>query len=78
MSPESLPLIGPVLRTGANDRLFDTLLLLGAPLLVVIALLGRQPITTLLAAGYVVLFLAHTVHNWTRTRRPPEGDHSRR
>ena len=78
MTPESLPLIGSVFRTGADDRVFDTLLILGPALLVVIALLGRQSVTIALAAGYVIVFLAHTVRNWVRTRRPPVDDSSRR
>mgnify|MGYP000335405060 CR=1 FL=1 len=77
MSPETLPVIGPIINTGPNDRLFDGLLFLGPILLLLIAVLGRRPFTVVFAFAYVIAFLAHIVHNNLRMDAAP-NDESRR
>ena len=66
MTLGSLPVVGPVLSAGADDRGYDALLLAGPIVVVVVAFLGRGPLTTALAAGYIVAFAGHTVANALR------------
>jgi hypothetical protein len=58
--PEEIPIIGSLYRSG-RDRGYDTLILCGPLLIAVIALLGRSPLTTVLAAGYVSVFALYTL-----------------
>lgn len=66
MSPEPLPLLDLIVRAGPEDRFFDSLLLVGPVLIVLIALLGRNPVTLSLAAGYIGAFATYTVFNSLR------------
>ncbi|MFB6109426.1 MAG: hypothetical protein ABEJ60_00930 [Halodesulfurarchaeum sp.] len=67
MNGDALPLIGRVIEEGADDRLFDGLLLLGPPLVVLIALLGRNGLTVALISGYLLAFVARVVQNFMRS-----------
>ncbi|MFC6826840.1 hypothetical protein [Halopelagius fulvigenes] len=62
MSIDDAPLLGPVLNAGADDRVFDGLLLAGPLLLCVLALVGRTRTTTVLAAGYLAVFVGYTLY----------------
>jgi hypothetical protein len=66
MSVEDLPLIEQVLESGAQDRLFDGLLLAGPLVLAVIAVAGRSPLTQALAVAYIAVFGAHILRNAAR------------
>lgn len=54
MKLTDIPIIKQVVRFGGNDRVLDALILLGPVLIAGIALVGRTPVTTVLAAAYVV------------------------
>jgi hypothetical protein len=54
MTPEELPLVGPAFRWGPPDPVFAWLMLLGPVVVLLLALAGRSPATTAVAAGYVV------------------------
>jgi len=57
-----VPGVGYVLSAGADDRVFDTLLLLGPPVVVLIALLHRSTVTEVIAGGYIAAFVLYTLY----------------
>lgn len=61
MNADGIPILGELLAAGPNDRVFDSLLLVGPLLIVVIAVVGRSALTTLLAVGYLVAFVGYTI-----------------
>ncbi|NEU57855.1 hypothetical protein [Halorussus sp. MSC15.2] len=63
MSADDLPLVGGLFDAGPDDRTFDALLLAGPLLIVVVAVADRSFLTSLLAVGYLVAFVSHTVSN---------------
>lgn len=56
-SLEDVPFLGSL--SEGHGRGFDILILCGPLLIAVLALLGRSPLTTVLAAGYVVAFVLY-------------------
>ncbi|MGQ3413303.1 hypothetical protein ACT4ML_13690 [Natrinema sp. LN54] len=66
MRINELPIVGELLESGAEDRIFDSLLLVGPLLILVIALVGRSVLTTGLAAAYVVFFVAYVLYRGIR------------
>ncbi|ADB60964.1 hypothetical protein Htur_2081 [Haloterrigena turkmenica DSM 5511] len=62
MTLREIPVVGELLESGAEDRVFDTLLLIGPGIILVIALLGRSPLTLGIAIGYLVFFLAYVLY----------------
>ncbi len=54
MKPTDLPFVEQVAQFSGDDRVLDGLILLGPVVICLVALLGRTPITTVLAAAYVV------------------------
>ena len=69
MSLEEIPIVGGVVRSGAEDRVFDTLLLVGPVLVASVAALGRTTLTTGLAAGYLAAFVGHAAYKAAVLRR---------
>lgn len=61
MNADSIPILGELFAAGPNDRIFDSLLLVGPLLIIVIAAVGRSIVTTLLAVGYLVAFVGYTI-----------------
>lgn len=61
-----LPFVEQVVESGADDRVFDGLLLAGPLVVLLIAVVGRSIFTQLLAAGYITVFLAHVLLNAAR------------
>lgn len=64
MNPQSLPVVGTVFEMGADDLLFDSLLLAGPVLVLLIVLGGRQSGIVALACGYLLVFLAKIGYNF--------------
>lgn len=62
MKLTELPIIKQVVRFGGDDRVLDTLILLGPVLIALIAFVGRTPITTVLAATYVISLPAYVLY----------------
>lgn len=62
MNLERIPLIGGVIESGADDRVFDGLLLSGPVLLVLLALVGRNLITEAIAALYIAVFVGYVIY----------------
>ncbi|OLZ40808.1 hypothetical protein A6E15_07300 [Natrinema saccharevitans] len=61
-----VPVVGDLLESGAEDRVFDSLLLVGPALILVIAVLGRSAVTIGLAAAYVLFFVAYVLYRGVR------------
>ncbi|ELY64473.1 hypothetical protein [Natrinema versiforme] len=66
MRVSELPIVGDLLESGAEDRVFDSLLLVGPLLILVIAVAGRSALTTGLAAAYVMFFVAYVLYRGVR------------
>lgn len=59
----TLPVIEQVFESGAKDRVFDGLLLIGPLVIVAIAVFGRSAITAGIAAAYLGAFVLHVLQN---------------
>lgn len=59
MNPAELPVIKQVLESGADDRVYDSLVLAGPVIITVILLVGRSVITIGLALLYIALFVSY-------------------
>ena len=59
MNAADVPVFGVLFRLRARERMFDALVLLGPVLVALIALLGRNVLTTALAACYVLAFVGY-------------------
>lgn len=55
------PIISSVIQAGADDRIFDGLLLVGPVVLGVIAVAGRSLLTETIAVAYIMLFVTYTL-----------------
>jgi len=62
MKLDRIPLIGQVINSGADDRVFDALLLAGPLVVVVLALVGRNLVTEGLAAAYLAVFVGYVLY----------------
>jgi hypothetical protein len=62
MNPQNLPVVSYIFEVGADDRVFDSLLLAGPLLLGIIIVLNRSLFTELLAFGYIAIFVVYTVY----------------
>ena len=62
MNLRELPVVRTVSESGADDRVFDSLLLVGPVLVVSIAVFGRSVLTVALAAGYISVFLVYVLY----------------
>lgn len=62
MRLEQISVIGPLLAAGADDRIFDTLLVLGPVIIVAITLLGRNSASVALAVAYTTGFIAYILY----------------
>lgn len=63
MRPRDLPVLDVLLDVGADDRLFDLLLLCGPVVVVLVALVGRTPGSSALALAYVTAFVGNVLYN---------------
>ncbi len=59
MRIEAIPVIGSLLAAGADDHVFDALLVVGPVIIIVITLLGRTPISVTLAIAYTGGFVGY-------------------
>lgn len=57
MTPRDLPFVSQVADYGPEDPLFDSLLLIGPPLIALIIVLGRNVLTEGLALAYIGFFV---------------------
>ncbi|WP_436925075.1 hypothetical protein [Halosimplex amylolyticum] len=66
MDYENLPLIGPVFRFGAEDRVLDTILLAGPLVVLTMIVFGQSPVARALVGLYVATFAVYVVYNGVR------------
>ena len=69
-----VPVVGPILAAGADDPVFDALLLAGPLCIAVVAVAGRRPLTVALAATYLLVFVGYVAFKWLSPRHGPEGN----
>jgi len=70
MQLEDIPVVGPLLAAGADDRVFDALLVLGPVIIIAINLLGRNLAAIILAVAYTGGFSVYI--GYKGIRRTPE------
>ncbi|WP_408958108.1 hypothetical protein [Natrinema sp. 74] len=68
MTLSDVPIVGDLLEAGAEDRVFDGLLLVGPVLIALIAVDGRSPLTTVIAVAYLLCFVAYVLYRGVRRR----------
>jgi hypothetical protein len=66
MRLRDLPVVSNVVDSGADDRVFDSLLLLGPVVIGVVALVGRSLFTEALAVTYLAAFVTYTLYRGIR------------
>lgn len=66
MSLRDLPIFTAVLESGAEDRVFDALLLAGPGIILVIIFGGRSILTTGITIAYLVFFVAYVLYHGMR------------
>jgi hypothetical protein len=62
MKLRNVPVVSYVFEAGADDRVFDSLLLLGPLIIGLVILLNRSVITEALAASYIAVFVLYTLY----------------
>jgi hypothetical protein len=66
MMPRDLPVVSAVVEAGADDRIFDSLLLIGPLVIGLIVILGRSLITEAVAIVYIATFVGYTLYRAIR------------
>ena len=66
MMPRDLPVVSYVFEAGADDRIFDSLLLIGPLVIGLIVLLGRSFVTEAVAVVYIAVFVGYTLYRAVR------------
>jgi hypothetical protein len=64
--PRDLPVVSAVVEAGADDRIFDSLLLIGPLVIGLIVILGRSLITEAVAIVYIATFVGYTLYRAIR------------
>ena len=64
--PRDLPVISAVVEAGADDRIFDSLLLIGPLVIGLIVILGRSLVTEAVAIVYIATFVGYTLYRAIR------------
>lgn len=62
MKLRNLPIVSYVFEAGADDRIFDSLLLIGPLVIGLIVLLKRSLFTEVLAVAYIAVFITYTLY----------------
>ena len=66
MMPRDLPVVSAVVEAGADDRIFDSLLLIGPLVIGLIVILGRSLVTEAVAIVYIATFVGYTLYRAIR------------
>ena len=67
MRISDLPFVSAVFEAGADDRVFDSLLLVGPLVIGLIVVLGRSLVTETVAIAYIAVFVGYTLYRAVRT-----------
>ncbi|MFW5950292.1 MAG: hypothetical protein ACOCR6_02955 [archaeon] len=62
MKVRNLPIVGTVSESGADDHVYDGLLLAGPFVVLSIAVLGRSVVTEVLAVAFLVVFVGYVLY----------------
>ncbi|SIR68225.1 hypothetical protein SAMN05421858_3321 [Haladaptatus litoreus] len=62
MKVQDIPVISYVFEAGADNRVFDSLLLVGPLVIGVIVVVERSLFTEALAVAYIAVFVAYTLY----------------
>ncbi|MFA9417921.1 hypothetical protein [Natrinema sp. HArc-T2] len=62
MNLRDLPVVGELLGAGAEDRVFDVLLLIGPLMILFIAVVGRSILTSAGAIIYILSFISYIIY----------------
>jgi hypothetical protein len=63
MKPTEFPIVAQVIESGAQDRVFDALLLVGPLVILLIAAVGRSALSIAVAVVYLLAFVGHVLTN---------------
>ncbi|WP_396612554.1 hypothetical protein ACH9L7_04565 [Haloferax sp. S1W] len=66
MKLDDFPVIYYVFEAGADNRVFDSLLLLGPLVIGLVVMLGRSLFTEVLAVVYIAVFVTYTLYQGIR------------
>jgi len=66
MKSRDIPVVSAVFEAGADDRVFDSLLLIGPLVIGLIVVLGRSLVTEVVAVVYIALFVGYTLYRAIR------------
>ena len=67
MRISDLPFVSAVFEAGADDRVFDSLLLVGPLVIGLIVVLCRSLVTETVAIAYIAVFVGYTLYRAVRT-----------
>jgi len=66
MKSRDIPVVSAVFEAGADDRVFDSLLLVGLLVIGLVVVLGRSLVTEAVAIAYIAAFVGYTLYRGTR------------
>jgi len=66
MMPRDLPVVSAVVEAGADDRIFDSMLLIGPLIIGLIVIRGRSLVTEAVAIVYIAMFVGYTLYRAIR------------
>jgi len=67
MKSRDIPVVSAVLEAGADDRVFDSLLLTGPLVIGLIVVFGRSLVTEAVSIAYIAAFVGYTLYRGVRT-----------
>lgn len=67
MKSRDIPVVSAVFEAGADDRVFDSLLLTGPLVIGLIVVLGRSFVTEAIAIAYIAVFVGYTLYRAVQT-----------
>jgi hypothetical protein len=62
MKLRNTPVVSFVFEAGADDRVFDSLLLIGPLIILLVLVLDRSVLTEALAIAYITVFVLYTLY----------------
>jgi len=67
MKSRDIPVVSAVLEAGADDRVFDSLLLTGPLVIGLVVVFGRSLVTEAVVIAYIAAFVGYTLYRGVRT-----------
>lgn len=63
MKPRDVPLVDQIVESGADDHVYDTFMLMGPLVLVIVAVVGRTLLTEVVVGAHLLAFTTYVVYN---------------